>query len=60
LRTLEEQPIDLVVLDMLMPVLDGEGVLLAMARRQVVVPVIIMSAHKSLEDRARLWAPSAT
>jgi DNA-binding response OmpR family regulator len=38
-------PVDLVVLDMLMPLLDGEGVLREIRSRGLQVPVIVASAR---------------
>ncbi|MBS7696029.1 MULTISPECIES: sigma-54 dependent transcriptional regulator [unclassified Chelatococcus] len=42
-------PFDLVVLDLVMPDLDGMGVLSAMRERGIDVPVIVQTAHGSIE-----------
>jgi DNA-binding response OmpR family regulator len=55
LRVLDDgTPIDAIVLDMLMPILDGEGFLRAMRERDAPAPpVILASAHRDLRSRAR-------
>ncbi|MBU6261077.1 MAG: sigma-54 dependent transcriptional regulator, partial [Burkholderiales bacterium] len=50
LQVLEEQAIDLVLTDMRMPVLDGLGLLSEMAARGLRVPVIVMTAHGTVES----------
>lgn len=52
LRTLDREEVDAIVLDMLMPVIDGAGVLRALSERESRLPVIVISAHKELQDRA--------
>ena len=42
-------PIDLVVLDLVMPDLDGMGVLMHLRRNRIFVPVIAQTAHGSIE-----------
>jgi DNA-binding NtrC family response regulator len=42
-------PVDLVILDLVMPDLDGMGVLSAMRERGIEVPVIVQTAHGSIE-----------
>jgi DNA-binding response OmpR family regulator len=44
MATLEREPIDALVLDLMMPVLDGPGVLAAMRERGLKTPVVIVSA----------------
>ncbi|HET7369508.1 MAG TPA: response regulator [Gammaproteobacteria bacterium] len=53
LRILDREQIDIVILDMLMPVLDGAGVLREMSERGSSIPVIVISAHTDLQDRAQ-------
>ncbi len=42
-------PIDLLILDLVMPDLDGMGVLGRMRERNITVPVIVQTAHGSIE-----------
>lgn len=44
---------DAVLLDLMMPVLGGEGVLAELARRGGGPPVLVMSAWSDLKERAR-------
>ena len=48
-RVAADQP-DLVVLDVMMPVMDGWGVLEALGRRGVEIPVVVVSAKQDLSD----------
>jgi two-component system response regulator AtoC len=48
LAQLEEEPVDLVLTDLRMPVLDGLGLLAAMAGRGLAVPTIVMTAQGSV------------
>jgi two-component system response regulator AtoC len=49
LAVLEREPVDLVLTDLRMPVLDGMGLLEAMAARGMAVPTIVMTAQGSIE-----------
>ena len=53
LDVLQRERIDAVVLDLMMPVLDGESTLREMRARGLSVPVIIASAATHLAARAR-------
>ncbi|OIQ35798.1 MAG: hybrid sensor histidine kinase/response regulator [Roseobacter sp. MedPE-SWchi] len=56
LKCLEQRPVDLVLLDMKMPVMDGEETLTEMARRGgriAETPVIMLTANAAPEDRQR-------
>jgi DNA-binding NtrC family response regulator len=53
LEHLEVAPVDVVLLDMMMPVLDGAGFMAEVRRRGLVVPVILMSAGTDLRTKAR-------
>ena len=53
LQRLEGGEIDLVVLDLQMPVLDGIGLLEAMAERRIQVPALVLTAHGSIEKAVR-------
>lgn len=44
-----QPPVDLVLLDLVMPDLDGMGVLSAMRERNIALPVIVQTAHGSIE-----------
>ena len=49
LRELEAGPVDLLVLDLVMPDLDGMGVLGRMRERGIETPVIVQTAHGSID-----------
>ncbi len=42
-------PVNLVVLDLVMPDLDGMGVLSRMRQREITTPAIVQTAHGSIE-----------
>ncbi len=48
-----ESPVDLVLLDVMLPKLDGVGVLKALRRSQPTLPVILVTARGAEEDRVR-------
>lgn len=54
LESLDREPVDLVILDLLMPLLDGEDALVALRERGFRLPVIVMSAHGDRLGRTRL------
>ena len=45
----DRPPVDLVVLDLVMPDLDGMGVLTRMRRHEILIPAIVQTAHGSIE-----------
>jgi DNA-binding NtrC family response regulator len=45
----EARPVDLLILDLVMPDLDGMGVLGRLRERQISLPVIVQTAHGSIE-----------
>ncbi len=49
LELLSQQPFDAVVLDLMLPVLDGTRVLEQLRQRGNPVPVILISAHRDLD-----------
>jgi DNA-binding NtrC family response regulator len=49
LEASDRPPVDLVVLDLVMPDLDGMGVLTRMRQRGVAIPAIVQTAHGSIE-----------
>jgi DNA-binding NtrC family response regulator len=53
LQRLEGGEIDLVILDLQMPVLDGIGLLQAMVERRIQVPALVLTAHGSIEKAVR-------
>lgn len=53
LERVEGGEVDLVILDLQMPVLDGLQVLEKMAERKLVVPTIVLTAHGSIEKAVR-------
>lgn len=50
-QAMESQPYDLVVLDLMLPKMSGLDVMKTMRERQWKVPVIILSAKRTLDDR---------
>ena len=50
----DEEPVDLVILDLLMPLMDGESALVALRERGFDAPIIVMSAHADRLGRTRL------
>src|SRR5271167_2654032 len=49
LEAAERPTVDLVILDLVMPDLDGMGVLTRMRQRGLAIPVIVQTAHGSIE-----------
>ena len=45
----DRPPVDLLVLDLVMPDLDGMGVLTRMRQRDIAIPAIVQTAHGSIE-----------
>lgn len=57
LRELERQPFDLILLDLRMPLLKGESVLMAIQAGGGSTPIIVMSGNRSrIEDALRRGA----
>ncbi len=59
LEILEKESFDLMLLDLMMPELDGFGVLKAMKKRGLTIPVIVSSNLGQEEDRAQAKALGA-
>ncbi len=49
LEAADRPPVDLIVLDLVMPDLDGMGVLTRMRQRGIAIPAIVQTAHGSIE-----------
>jgi DNA-binding NtrC family response regulator len=49
LESSDRPPVDLVILDLVMPDLDGMGVLERMRQRDIKIPAIVQTAHGSIE-----------
>src|SRR6201998_4014369 len=49
LEAIDRPPINLLILDLVMPDLDGMGVLARMRQRDIAVPAIVQTAHGSIE-----------
>ncbi len=49
LEARDRPPVDLVILDLVMPDLDGMGVLARMRQREIDIPTIVQTAHGSIE-----------
>lgn len=47
LEILDREPVDLLITDLAMPVLDGIELLLAVAHRRLLIPLLVVSGHKS-------------
>jgi DNA-binding NtrC family response regulator len=54
------EPIDLVILDLVMPELDGMGVLAAMREGGIEIPVIVQTGHGSIETVVNAMRAGAT
>lgn len=52
LAAMASHTVDVVLLDLMMPVLDGEGFMKEHARRQATTPVLLLSADMDLRARA--------
>ena len=52
LVAIEREPPDLIVLDMRLPVMNGWDVAVALRRREIAIPLLVMTAAQD----ARLWA----
>jgi two-component system, sensor histidine kinase and response regulator len=59
LRAIEEQPPDVVLLDLMMPVLDGWGVMERLGGMPSAPPVIVISAATSQSNVDRAFAMGA-
>ncbi|MEO8076923.1 MAG: response regulator, partial [Acidobacteriota bacterium] len=46
-------PFDVAIVDLMLPRLDGLGLIQALRRRQVATPVLILSAKRTVDDRVR-------
>jgi two-component system, OmpR family, response regulator len=53
LRAALEQPSDVAIVDLMLPRLDGLAVIEALRRRGQTMPVLILSAKRSVDDRVR-------
>jgi DNA-binding NtrC family response regulator len=59
LTRIREGEVNLVVSDLLMPGLDGEGLLEAVQRENPLIPVVIMSAHGTIDKAVQLLQAGA-
>lgn len=59
LERLTRERVDAMVLDLMMPLMDGESLLRELKERRIEVPVIIASAATQLASRARTAGASA-
>ncbi|MEJ7604552.1 MAG: response regulator [Kofleriaceae bacterium] len=46
-----EEPIDAIILDLMMPVMSGEELIEELARREIRIPVIVASASRDIQSR---------
>lgn len=55
LRMSEAYTYDLIVLDLMLPLMDGREVLQRIRRRDVCVPVLVLTARDAVEDKVRIF-----
>lgn len=55
LELAEAFPYDLIILDLMLPEIDGREVLQRVRRRNTCVPVLVLTARDALEDKVRLF-----
>ena len=53
LQVLDREPIDAIVLDLMMPVMSGDELIAELAARGITVPVIVASASRNVEARCK-------
>jgi two-component system, OmpR family, response regulator len=53
LQLATSSPYDIAIVDLMLPKLDGLGVIQSMRRRHVTIPVLILSAKHTVDDRVR-------
>ena len=53
LEVLEREPIDAIILDLMMPVMSGEELIAELKTRDIRVPVIVASASRNVEARCK-------
>ena len=59
LEMTESYPYDLIILDLMLPVLDGREVLQRVRRKNTTVPVLVLTARDAVEDKVRLFDAGA-
>ena len=59
LELAEAFPYDLIVLDLMLPGIDGREVLQRIRRRNTCVPVLVLTARDAIEDKVRLFDAGA-
>ena len=59
LEMAQTYPYDLVILDLMLPHLDGRAILQRIRRSNTVVPVLMLTAHDSVEDKVSLFESGA-
>jgi len=52
-------PYDLIVLDLMLPGIDGREVLQRIRRRDTCVPVLVLTARDAIEDKVKLFDAGA-
>lgn len=53
LQAAQEQPFDLILLDVMMPHRDGVSVASELRRRRIAIPILMLTARDAIEDRVR-------
>ena len=59
LEMTESYPYDLIILDLMLPVLDGREVLQRVRHKNTTVPVLVLTARDAVEDKVRLFDAGA-
>ncbi len=59
LELAEAYPYDLIILDLMLPHLDGREVLQRVRRKNACVPVLVLTARDTVEDKVRLFETGA-
>ncbi len=57
---LDSAEYDALILDIMMPVLDGLSVLKTLRKKGSSLPVLLLTAKDSVEDRVGVWTPEPT
>src|SRR6202048_3707394 len=59
LEMAQTYPYDLIILDLMLPRLDGREVLQRLRQKDACVPVLVLTARDSIEDKVKLFESGA-